>query len=74
MGAVFSQRQEDRRLHPIAFMSKSFTGAKTNYNTNDKELLAIIKALEELQFLLEGTEVPITVFMDHRNLEYWQGS
>lgn len=49
-------------------------GAKTHYNMHNKELLAIIKALEEWRFLLEGTEIPVMVFTDHRNLEYWQGS
>lgn len=74
MGVVLSQRQEDGRLYPIAFMSKSFTGPEYNYDTHNKELLAIIKVFEEWCFLLEGTELPITVFTDHKNLEYWQGS
>lgn len=72
MGAVLSQQQEDGHLHLIAFMSKSFTGVETNYDTHDKELLAIIKALEQCGFLLAGKEIPLTVFTDHRNLEYWQ--
>jgi hypothetical protein len=46
MGAILSQRQNDGQLHPIAYMSQSFSGAEHNYNTHDKELLAIIKALE----------------------------
>jgi hypothetical protein len=46
MGAVLSQRQEDGRLHPIAYMLQSFTRAEHNYDTHNKELLAIIKALE----------------------------
>jgi hypothetical protein len=74
MGAILSQRQEDGRLHPIAYMSQSFSGAEHNYDTHDKELLAIIKALEFWRIFLEGTEIPITVFTNHRNLEYWQGS
>ncbi|QRW23767.1 Retrotransposable element Tf2 protein [Rhizoctonia solani] len=71
MGAILSQRGEDNRLHPIAYMSKSFSGAKANYDTHDKELLAIIKALEEWRIFLEATDRPIQVFTDHRNLEYW---
>ncbi|QRW20558.1 Retrotransposable element Tf2 protein [Rhizoctonia solani] len=71
MGAILSQRGSDNRLHPIAYMSKSFSGAKANYNTHDKELLAIIKALEEWRIFLEATDRPIQVFTDHRNLEYW---
>ncbi|CCO37425.1 Retrotransposable element Tf2 155 kDa protein type 1 [Rhizoctonia solani AG-1 IB] len=72
MGAILSQRTNDGRLHPIAYMLKSFNNAEQNYDTHDKELLAIIKALEEWRIFLEGTPQPITVFTDHRNLEYWQ--
>ncbi|KAF8747285.1 hypothetical protein RHS01_11351 [Rhizoctonia solani] len=71
MGAILSQQGEDNRLHPVAYMSKSFSGAKANYDTHNKELLAIIKALEEWQIFLEATDKPIQVFTDHRNLEYW---
>ncbi|CCO37137.1 Retrotransposable element Tf2 155 kDa protein type 2 [Rhizoctonia solani AG-1 IB] len=55
-------------------MSKSFNDAERNYDTHDKELLAIIKAFEEWRIFLEGTLRPITVFTDHRNLEYWRKS
>ncbi|QRW24341.1 Retrotransposable element Tf2 protein [Rhizoctonia solani] len=71
MGAILSQRGPDNRLHPIAYMSKSFSGAEANYNTHNKELLAIIKALEEWRIFLEATDKPVQVFTDHRNLEYW---
>ncbi|KAF8733245.1 hypothetical protein RHS02_07386, partial [Rhizoctonia solani] len=71
MRAILSQRGPDNQLHPIAYMSKSFSGAEANYNTHDKELLAIIKALEEWQIFLEATDKPIQVFTDHCNLEYW---
>ncbi|EUC59886.1 Transposon Tf2-1 polyprotein, partial [Rhizoctonia solani AG-3 Rhs1AP] len=46
MGAVLSQKHDDGYLHPIAFLSKSFIGAQVNYDTHDKELLAIIEALQ----------------------------
>ncbi|KAF8748849.1 hypothetical protein RHS01_10553 [Rhizoctonia solani] len=71
MGAILSQRGSDNRLHPIAYMSKSFSGAEANYNTHDKELLAIIKALEEWRIFLEATNKPVQVFTNHQNLEYW---
>jgi hypothetical protein len=74
MGAMLSQRQEDGQLHPITYMSQSFTGAEHNYDTHDKELLAIIRALEFWCIFLEGTKDPITVFTGHRNLEFWQES
>ncbi|KAF8760384.1 hypothetical protein RHS01_01345, partial [Rhizoctonia solani] len=71
MGAILSQQGEDNCLHPVAYMSKSFSGAEANYDTHNKELLAIIKALEEWRIFLEATDKPIQVFTDHRNLEYW---
>ncbi|QRW26206.1 Retrotransposable element Tf2 protein [Rhizoctonia solani] len=74
LGSILSQRQEDGRLHPLGFLSESFKGAKQNYNTHDKELLAIIWSFEYWRIFLEGTLHPITVFTDHRNLEYWKES
>ncbi|QRW18621.1 Retrotransposable element Tf2 protein [Rhizoctonia solani] len=71
MGAILSQQGPDNWLHPIAYMSKSFSGTEANYNTHNKELLAIIKALEEWRIFLEATDKPIQVFTDHWNLEYW---
>ncbi|QRW15541.1 Retrotransposable element Tf2 protein [Rhizoctonia solani] len=71
IGAILSQQGKDNQLHPVAYMSKSFSGAKANYDTHDKELLAIIKALEEWCIFLEATDRPIQVFTDHCNLEYW---
>ncbi|KAF8761510.1 Reverse transcriptase (RNA-dependent DNA polymerase) [Rhizoctonia solani] len=72
LGSILSQQQEDRCLHPLGFLSESFKGAKQNYNTHDKELLAIIQSFEYWRIFLEGTLHPITVFTDHRNLEYWK--
>ncbi|CCO37599.1 Retrotransposable element Tf2 155 kDa protein type 1 [Rhizoctonia solani AG-1 IB] len=46
LGSVLSQRQDDGRLHPIGYLSESFKGAEQNYDTHDKELLAIIRSFE----------------------------
>ncbi|QRW20683.1 Retrotransposable element Tf2 protein [Rhizoctonia solani] len=74
LGSILSQRQEDGRLHPLGFLSESFKGAELNYNTHDKELLAIIRSFEYWRIFLEGTLHPVTVFTNHRNLEYWKES
>ncbi|QRV99683.1 Retrotransposable element Tf2 protein [Ceratobasidium sp. AG-Ba] len=74
MGAVLSQRQPDGRLHPVAFMSMSFSPAELNYNTHDKELLAIVRSFEHWRIFLEGTEQPVLVLCDHKNLEGWKHS
>ncbi|CEL62292.1 hypothetical protein RSOLAG1IB_12540 [Rhizoctonia solani AG-1 IB] len=74
LGSVLSQRQSDGRLHPIGFLSESFKGAEINYDTHDKELLAIICSFEHWRIYLEATSEPVTVFTDHQNLEYWKES
>uniref|UniRef100_A0A8C5MC00 Gypsy retrotransposon integrase-like protein 1 n=1 Tax=Leptobrachium leishanense TaxID=445787 RepID=A0A8C5MC00_9ANUR len=70
-GAILSQRDVNNdHLHPVAFSSKRLSTAESNYDVGDKELLAIKRAFEEWRHLLEGTEHPITVYTDHKNLEY----
>ncbi|CEL62279.1 hypothetical protein RSOLAG1IB_10343 [Rhizoctonia solani AG-1 IB] len=72
LGSVLSQRQDDGRLHPIGFLLESFKGAEVNYDTHDKELLAIIRSFKHWRIFLEATSQPVTVFTDHWNLEYWK--
>jgi hypothetical protein len=40
-------QEDDNKWHPIAFYSKSMDDAQRNYDIWDKEMLAIIQALEE---------------------------
>ena len=54
-GAVLSQEcLEDGKWHPIAFLSKSLSPVERNYEIHDKEMLAIVRALEEWRHFLEG--------------------
>jgi len=47
-GAVLSQQSmTDRKWHPVVFYSKSLSSMERNYKIHDKEMLAIIHALEE---------------------------
>jgi len=47
-GAVLSQRlPAEEKWHPVAFYSKSLSPVEQNYEIYDKEMLAIICALEE---------------------------
>jgi hypothetical protein len=53
--AVFSQCYEDDDFwHPVSFLSKTMQPAELNYEVRDKELLAIIRALQEWRPELEG--------------------
>jgi len=43
---ILSIVNEDNEVHPVAFHSYTFTMAELNYNTHDKELLAIFEAFK----------------------------
>jgi len=71
-GAVLSQQSTaDGKWHPIAFYSKSLSSVERNYEIHDKEMLAIIRALEEWRHFLEGATHPVEIWTDHKNLEYF---
>jgi hypothetical protein len=67
-------QEDDNKWHPIAFYSKSMDNAQRNYNIWDKEMLAIICALEEWCHYILGLPKPVEVWLDHKNLEYWATS
>jgi len=47
-GAVLSQQlTADKKWYPMAFYSKSLSSVEQNYEIHDKEMLAIVHALEE---------------------------
>ena len=72
MGVVlFQQSPNDEKWHLVAFLSKSLSVVKWNYDVHNKEMLAIIRALEEWQHFLEGTTHPVEIWTDHRNLQYF---
>ena len=71
-GAVLSQQNSDNdKWHPVAFLSKSLSPVERNYEIHDKEMLAIIRALEEWRHFLEGAKHQFEIWMDHKNLEYF---
>jgi hypothetical protein len=74
-GAVLSQQSDsDSKWHPIAFFSKSLNEVQRNYEIHDKEMLAIVRALEEWRHFLEGAAHSVEIWTDHRNLEFFRKS
>jgi len=70
--AVLNQKGEDRKLHPVAYYSKSFSATEQNYDVYDRELLAIVKALQQWRTYLLGSPHQILIYMDHSNLQCWK--
>ena len=48
--------------------------AYINYEIHDKELLAIVDSFQEWRHFLEGAQHLVTVFTDHKNLEYFMSA
>jgi len=70
-GAVLSQPGTDGKWHPVGFYSKSLDETQRNYDIHDKELLSVVRALEEWRHLLEGAKHQVEIINDHRNLTYF---
>ena len=59
LAAILSIYTSDGEIHPVAFHSRSFNSAELNYDTHDKELLAIFEAFKHWRQYLEGSAVPV---------------
>ena len=71
IAAILSLKKSDGEIHPVAFLSRTLHDAELNYDTHDKELLAIFEAFKAWRHYLEGSGDPIDVVTDHKNLEYF---
>ena len=67
IGAVLGQRK-GKCPCVIYYASKTLIDAQKNYTTTEKELLAVIFALEKFRSYILGS--PIVVFTDHAALKY----
>jgi hypothetical protein len=68
MGAILQQRDDNGDLHPIAYASKTFNSAQKNYDTTEREALAIPWSLQHFNTYCEGHKY--TIFTDHKALSY----
>src|SRR6185369_5051258 len=68
---ILSIRTADDEIHPVAFHSRTFTPPELNYDTHNKELLAIFEAFKVWRHYLKGSATLINVVTDHKNLKYF---
>ena len=67
VGAVLGQRL-DKKPTAICYASKTLIEAQINYTTIEKELLAVVYALEKFRPYILGSK--IIIFTDHAALKY----
>ena len=67
IGAVLRQR-EGGKPYVVYYASKTLNEAQRNYTTTEKELLAVVYALDKFRAYLVGYD--IVIFTDHSSLKY----
>ena len=67
IGAVLGQRH-NKLLHVIYYTSSVLNDAQKNYTTTEKELLAVVYAIDKFRSYLLGSKV--IVYTDHATLKY----
>ncbi|XP_042400859.1 uncharacterized protein LOC121990869, partial [Zingiber officinale] len=70
VGAVLGQRR-NKILHAIHYASKTLDAAQVNYSTTEKELLAVVFAIDKFRSYLVGSR--IIVYTDHAAIRYLLG-
>ena len=68
-GAVLLQ-EKDGILHPVAYHSAKFSCHQLNYSTIEKELLAIIQAIQKFECYLHPSHKGLHIYTDHNPLTF----
>ena len=63
LGAILSQVQEDKKLHPVAYASRALSDQEKRYAITELETLAVVWAISHFHSYLYGHDV--TVLTDH---------
>jgi hypothetical protein len=68
LGAILVQPGVGELDHPITFASRKLSKSEQNYNTTEREGLAMVYALQKFRHYLLGKH--FKMFTDHSSLKY----
>jgi len=68
---VLSMKCLDELWRPVAFILKSLSDTKRNYEIYDKKMLAVVRGLEVWRHSLKKTTMKFEIWVDHKNLKYF---
>ena len=71
-GTLFQMHDGQPTPLPCGYISKALDQAQRNYHIYDRELLAVVRGLQNWKHLLLGSPHKVTVWTDHKNLLHWQ--
>ena len=66
IGATIMQKDNSGQLHPCGYLSHALMPTECNWQIYNRELYAIIYALEEWRYLLLSADQTITVHCNHK--------
>ena len=61
----------DKEIRPVTYYSQTLLAPELNYDTHDKELLAIHELFWSWRHYLEGLAEPVDIVTGHKNLKYF---
>ena len=67
-GAVLFQLNEQNKVKVISYNSRILNPQEQKFSTLDRELLGIVHALQNYEFLISGSPHPIHISTDHKPL------
>ena len=70
-GGVLLQMTDEQTYHPVAYMSVKFKKHQKSYSTVEKELLAIVLALQKFEVYFTS-HIPVHILTDHNPLKFLQ--
>jgi RNase H-like domain found in reverse transcriptase len=71
-GGILTQMDTNGDRHPCAYLSKSLMKEQRNYDTGDRELLAIVQALKEWRHYIQESRHTTIILSDHNNLQHFK--
>ena len=74
VGTVLQQEGEKGKLHPVTFLSQTLDATQRNWDIYDKELYAVVHALETWRPYLVGNTHKTLINTDHNNLTYFKAA
>lgn len=60
-----------KHWQPVAYYSKKFSKVQANYDTGDREMLAIVECMKHWRHYCNGSAHLVRVATDHHNLKYF---
>lgn len=69
-GAVLFQDGDHGLTHSVCFFSKKFKQHQLNYSTIEKEMLALLLALQHFEVYVDSSSLPVIVYTDHNSLVF----